>query len=113
MERTYARAMLLAGLTLIGAGFLGFALFQALRPLIGDGLAAAITGALFVAPAIVLGLRERKPAPVAATAAKAMAATEAQLQTLAQNAADNPLTAAATSALNTFAGALDPRRRRD
>ncbi|PWR18481.1 hypothetical protein [Zavarzinia aquatilis] len=113
MERTYARAILLAGASVTGAGFIGFALFEALRPLLGAVAAGALVGALFLAPAVALALRERKPAPVLTAANKAMAATEAQLHTLAQTAADNPLTTAATSALSTFAGVLDPRRRRE
>jgi len=85
MERSYARALLLAGLTLMGAGFLAFALFEALSPLLGMTLAAAVTGILCLVPALVIALRERKAPPSAA---------------------------AATSVLEGFAGILDPAKRR-
>ena len=93
MERSYARALLLAGLTLMGAGFLAFALFEALAPLLGTALAAAVTGILGLTPALAVALRERKVQPSVAASAASSAA-------------------AATSVIEGFAGILDPAKRR-
>ncbi|RJF86282.1 hypothetical protein D3874_03895 [Oleomonas cavernae] len=93
MERSYARALLLAGLTLMGAGFLAFALFEALLPLLGTALAAAVTGILCLVPVLAIALRERKAPPSVAASAASSAV-------------------AATSVLEGFAGLLDPAKRR-
>ncbi len=113
MERIYARALLLAGPTLVGAGFLAYALFSALAGVIGPVAGAAVTGLLFVAPAVMVGLAAKKPAPtVAGTVSQSAAAANAQLRTIAEAVHDNPLTTAATQALQGVAGLIDPERRR-
>ncbi|PWR18990.1 hypothetical protein [Zavarzinia compransoris] len=113
MERTYARALLLAGPTMVGAGFLAYALFAGLAGLAGPVLAAAVTGLVFLAPALIVGLSRKKPVPtVTGTVSTTAAAANAQLRTIAEAVHDNPLGAAASTALQGVAGLLDPDRRR-
>lgn len=112
MERGYARALMLAAPTLVGAAFLGFALYEALRPLIGSILAAAVTGVLFMAPAVVLARRPRRPgATMADAVAGSAAAANEHFRHAAQAAASDPLGTAA-SALETVGSLFDPAKRK-
>lgn len=113
MERTYARALLLAGPTLVGAGFLAYGLYGGLAALIGPAMAAIATGLLFLAPAAIIGLAAKKPAPTVTEAvAGTAAAANAQLRNIAEAVHDNPLGTAASQAVQGLAQFLDPGSRR-
>ncbi|MCF4167205.1 hypothetical protein L2U69_16270 [Zavarzinia compransoris] len=112
MERGYARALMLAGPTLVGAAFLAFALYEVLRPLIGSVFAAAVTGALFMAPAAVLARRPKTPgATMADAVAGSAAAANQRFRNAAQAAAGDPLGTAA-SALDGVGRLFEPGKRK-